>query len=105
MKSAHQDILYGICMIFSEIKGELNLKIVYRMLEELQGKQKLLQENINFEALPFENMENKKYSNEEKYAVYDLMEDNSSVESEKKYLSEYEGLLCKYVPLTPLNKG
>ena len=72
------------------------------MLEELQNKQKMLQENINLEALPFENMENKKYSNEEKYVIYDLMMDNSSVENEKKYLSEYEDLLCKYVPLIPL---
>lgn len=102
MKSTHSDILYGISMIFSEIKGELNLKIVYRMLEELQNKQKMLQENINLETLPFENMENKKYSNEEKYVIYDLMTDNSSVENEKKYLSEYEKLLCKYVPLMPL---
>lgn len=105
MKSTSSDILYGIGMIFSEIKGELNLKIVYRMLEELQSKQKLLHQNINFEALPFENMENKKLSDEEKYAIYDLMADNSSVENEKKYLSEYEGLLCRYVPLIPLNKG
>ncbi len=102
MKSTSSDILYGIGMIFSEIKGELNLKIVYRMLEELQSKQKLLQQNINFEALPFENMENKKLSNEEKYAIYNLMADDSSVENEKKYLSEYEGLLCRYVPLIPL---
>ena len=102
MKSTSSDILYGIGMIFSEIKGELNLKIVYRMLEELQSKQKLLHQNINFEALPFENMENKKLSNEEKYAIYNLMADDSSVENEKKYLSEYEGLLCRYVPLIPL---
>lgn len=105
MKSTSFDIAYGIGMIFSEIKGELNLKIVYRILEELQNKQKLLQENINLEALPFENVENKKYTSEEKYAIYDLMADNSSVESEKKYLLEYEELLCKYVPLIPLNKG
>lgn len=105
MKSTSFDIAYGIGMIFSEIKGKLNLKIVYRMLEELQNKQKLLQENINLEALPFENVENKKYTSEEKYAIYDLMVDNSSVESEKKYLLEYEELLCKYVPLIPLNKG
>lgn len=102
MKSTSSDITYGIGMIFSEIKGELNLKIVYRMLEELLKKQKILQDNINFEALPFENMENKKFSNEEKYAIYDLMADDSSVENEKKYLSEYENLLCKYVPLIPL---
>ncbi len=102
MKSTSFDIAYGIRMIFSEIRNELNLKIVYRMLEELQNKQKMLQENINLEALPFENMENKKYSNEEKYVIYDLMMDNSSVENEKKYLSEYEDLLCKYVPLIPL---
>lgn len=102
MKSSYADILYGVGMIFSEIKSELNLKIVFRMLEELQNKQKRLQENINFEALPFENMENKKFSNEEKYVIYDLMKDNSSVESEKNYLSKYEDLLCKYVPLIPL---
>ena len=29
MKSTSFDILYGIGMIFSEIKGELNLKIVF----------------------------------------------------------------------------
>lgn len=102
MKSTHSDIAYGIGMIFSEIRNELNLKIVYRMLEELQNKQKKLHENINLEALPFENMENKKYSNEEKYAIYDLMADNSDIESEKKYLLEYEDLLCKYVPFIPL---
>lgn len=102
MKSTSSDIIYGIGMIFSEIKGELNLKIVYRMLKELLRKQKILQDNINFEALPFENMGNKKFSNEEKYAIYDLMADDSSVENEKKYLSEYENLLCKYVPLIPL---
>lgn len=102
MKSAHSDIVYGIGMIFSEIKSELNLKIIYRMLEELLRKQKILQENINFEAIPFENMENKKLSNEEKYAIYDLMADDSSIEKEKRYLSEYEGLLCKYVPLISL---
>lgn len=89
-------------MVFSEIKGELNLKIVYKMLGKLQNKQKMLQENINLEAIPFENMENKEYSNDEKYAIYDLMADDSSVENEKNYLSEYEGLLCKYVPLIPL---
>lgn len=105
MKSTHSDILYGIGMIFSELKGELNLKIVYKMLQELQSKQKLLQENINLEAILFENMENKKYSNEEKYIIYDLMADNSKVEDEKKYLSEYEGLLCKHVPLIPLQQG
>lgn len=105
MKSTYLDILYGIGMIFTEIKSELNLKIVYRMLEELQNKQKLLQENIDLEALPFENMENKKYSNEEKSAIYDLMADNSNVEDERKYLSEYECLLCKYVPLIPLQQG
>lgn len=102
MKSTSSDITYGIGMIFSEIKGELNLKIVYRMLEELLKKQKILQDDINFEAVPFENIENKKLSDEEKYAVYDLMADNSSVENEKKYLSEYESLLCKYVSLIPL---
>lgn len=105
IKSTHSDIVYDIGMIFTEIKRELNLKIVYKMLEELQNKQKTLRENINFEALPFENAENKTFTNEEKYAIYDLMADNSSVESEKKYLSEYEGLICKYVPLIPLNKG
>lgn len=102
MKSTHSDILYGIGMIFSEIRNELNLKIVYRMLEELQNKQKMLQENINLKVLSFENMENKKYSNEEKYAIYDLMTDDSDIESEKKYLLEYEDLLCKYVPFIPL---
>lgn len=105
MKSTSFDIAYGIGMIFSEIRNELNLKIVYRMLEELQNKQKMLQENINLKTLSFENMENKKFSNKEKYVIYDLMTDNSSVESEKKYLSEYEELLCKYVPLIPLNEG
>ena len=74
------------------------------MLEELLRKQKILQENINFEAIPFENMENKKLSNEEKYAIYDLMADDSSIEKEKRYLSEYEGLLCKYVPLISLQQ-
>ena len=105
MKSTHSDIVYGIGIIFSEIRDELNLKIVYRMLEELQNKQKMLQENINLEVLPFESMENKKYSNEEKYVIYDLMTDNSSVENEKKYLTEYENLLCKYIPLIPLREG
>lgn len=105
MKSTHLDILYGINMIFSEIKNELNYKIVYRMLEELQIKQKTLQEKIDFEALPFENLESKKFYDEEKYVIYDLMADNSSIADEKKYLSEYENLLCRHIPLIPLNEG
>jgi len=105
MKSTHLDILYGINMIFSEIKNELNFKIVYRMLEELQNKQKTLQEKIDFESLPFEKVENKKFTDEEKYAIYDLMADNSNVMDEKKYLLEYENLLCKHIPLIPLSKG
>ncbi len=30
------------------------------------------------------------------------MVDDSSIESEEKYLSEYEDWLCRYVPLIPL---
>lgn len=104
MKSAHSDIIYGIGTIFSEIKSELNLKMVCRMLEELSKKRKTLQEKIDFEAFPFENMENKKFTNEEKYAIYDLMADNSNITDEKRYLSEYEKLLCKHIPLIPLNE-